>query len=51
MSCPYTPTQNGRAKRKYQHITETGLAMMFHAHMAPVLGFDTFSDVMYTINR
>ena len=23
-SCPYTPAQNGRAKRKYCHVTETG---------------------------
>ncbi|KAL6326201.1 hypothetical protein AAG906_001596 [Vitis piasezkii] len=32
MSCPYTPSQNGRAERKHRHVTETGLALLFHSH-------------------
>lgn len=51
MSWPYTPAQNGWAERKHRHITETGLAMMFHAHMAPIFWFDAFSAAVYTINR
>ncbi|GJW08870.1 zinc finger, CCHC-type containing LTR copia-type gag-polypeptide [Tanacetum coccineum] len=33
LSCPYTPQQNGRAERKHRHLVETGLAMLFHAHV------------------
>ncbi|CAA7035584.1 unnamed protein product [Microthlaspi erraticum] len=32
ISCPYTPQQNGTAERKHRHLTELGLAMMFHSH-------------------
>lgn len=30
--CLYTSQQNGRAERKYRHISETVLSMMFHAN-------------------
>ena len=33
MSCPYTLAQNGRAEQKHRHITEIGLAMLFHSHV------------------
>ncbi|XP_076933194.1 uncharacterized protein LOC143599004 [Bidens hawaiensis] len=33
-SCPYTPQQNGRAEQKHRHIVETGLAMLFNAHIS-----------------
>ena len=30
-SCPHTPSQNGVAERKHRHISESGLAMLFHS--------------------
>ncbi|KAJ9552406.1 LOW QUALITY PROTEIN: hypothetical protein OSB04_016451 [Centaurea solstitialis] len=51
MSCPYTPAQNGRAERKHRHITETGLAMLFHANAPSAFWLDAFSTAVYTINR
>lgn len=51
MSCPYTPQQNGRAERKHRHITETGLAMMFYAHIPAQLWTHAFSSATYIINR
>lgn len=51
MSCPYTPQQNGRAERKHRHITETGLAMMFHSHIPATLWTHAFSSATYVINR
>lgn len=51
ISCPYTPEQNGRAERKHRHITETGLSMMFHAHIPGTFWLDAFSTAAYIINR
>ena len=51
MSCPYTPQQNGRAERKHRHITETGLAMMFHSNVPATLWTHAFSSAAYIINR
>lgn len=31
LSCPHTPAQNGTAERKHRHVTEIGLAMLFHS--------------------
>lgn len=31
LSCPATPQQNGIAERKHRHLTELGLAMLFHS--------------------
>lgn len=31
-SCPYTPQQNGRVEQ-HRHIVETGLSMLFNAHL------------------
>lgn len=50
MSCPYTPAQNGRAERKHRHITEIGLAMLFHSHMPTGFWLDAFSVAVYIIN-
>ena len=38
ITCPYTPSQNGIAKRKHRHVTETGLTIMFHARVLLSLG-------------
>ena len=51
MSCPYTPSQNGRAERKHRHVTETGLALLFHSHVPPRHWVDAFSTATYIINR
>ncbi|RVW29453.1 Retrovirus-related Pol polyprotein from transposon RE1 [Vitis vinifera] len=51
LSCPYTPTQNGRAKRKHRHVTETGLALLFHSHFSLRFWVDAFSTATYIINR
>ena len=51
LSCLYTPTQNGRAERKHCHVTETGLALLFHSHLSPRFWVDAFSTVAYIINR
>jgi hypothetical protein len=50
-SCPYTPTQNGKAERKHRHITETGLTLLFHAHTPLTMWVEAFSTAMYIINR
>ena len=51
LSCPYTPTQNGRAERKHRHVTETGLALLFHSHLSPRFWVDASSTAAYIINR
>lgn len=51
VSCPHTPEQNGRAERKHRHVTETGLAMLFHARAPSSLWVEAFSTAVYTINR
>ncbi|KAJ0550750.1 putative RNA-directed DNA polymerase [Helianthus annuus] len=50
-SCPYTPQQNGRAERKHRHIVETGLAMLFNAHIPACYWEDAFSSATFIINR
>ena len=51
MSYPYTPSQNGRAKHKHRHVTETGLALLFHSHIPPRHWVDAFSTTTYIISR
>ncbi|KAJ9557137.1 hypothetical protein OSB04_011751 [Centaurea solstitialis] len=51
ISCPYTPQQNGRVKRKHRHLVETRLDMLFHAHIPTGYWIDAFSSVAYIINR
>lgn len=51
MSCPHTPAQNGRAERKHRHITETGLAMLFHSSIPMKFWVEAFSTAVYIINR
>jgi len=51
LSCPYTPAQNSRAERKHRHVTETGLALLFHSHTSPRFWVDAFSTAAYIINR
>ncbi|KAI3765987.1 hypothetical protein L2E82_16034 [Cichorium intybus] len=51
LSCPYTPQQNGRAERKHRHIVETGLSMLFHAHVPSSYWVDAFTSAVFIINR
>uniref|UniRef100_A0A2N9GCL0 Integrase catalytic domain-containing protein n=1 Tax=Fagus sylvatica TaxID=28930 RepID=A0A2N9GCL0_FAGSY len=51
LSCPHTPAQNGRAERKHHHVTETGLALLFHSHIPTHFWVDAFSTAAYIINR
>lgn len=51
VSCPHMPSHNGRIERKHRHITETGLAMLFHAHLPPPIWVEAFTAAVYTISR
>ena len=51
ISCPYTPKKNGVIERKYRHIIETTLTMMFHASIPLKLWVDAFFTTIYLINR
>ena len=42
LSCPYTPVQNGTAKRKHRHLTELGLSMLFQSHTPLVYWVEAF---------
>ena len=50
-TCPKTPKQNGKAKRKHRNITELGITMLFHAHLPPRFWTNCFSIVVFLINR
>lgn len=50
-SCPYTPSQNGRAKRKHRHVIETGLTMLFPANLHAKYWLDAFCTVVYIITH
>ncbi|KAJ0781817.1 putative RNA-directed DNA polymerase [Helianthus annuus] len=51
LSCPHTPQQNGRSERKHRHIVETGLAMLFNAHIPASYWVDAFTSATFIINR
>ena len=51
MSCPHTSSQNGRVERKHHHVTETGLALLFHSHVPPRHWVNAFNTATYIINR
>ena len=42
---------NGRVERKHRHVTETGLALLFHSHTSPHFWVDAFSTAAYIINH
>ena len=50
-SCPRTPEQNGVAERKHRHIVETGLTLMFQAHVPLRYWVDAFLTAVFLINR
>jgi hypothetical protein len=51
ISCPYTPQQNGVAKRKHRHIIELSLAI-FTQSSVPISYWDEiFATMIYLINR
>lgn len=49
-SCPYTSTQNGRAKRKHRHIVETGLTLLPQASRPLSYWLDAFITTTFLIN-
>ena len=51
LSCPFTPEQNGLAERKHRHIVETGITLLFHAHVPLKFWVDAFLTAVYLINR
>ena len=51
ISCPYTPQQNGRVKRKNHHVVEMGLSLLAHAHIPLSYWPFAFQTASYLINR
>lgn len=51
VTCPYTPEQNWCAERKHCHLVETGLTLLFGAHMPTKYWPDAFLTATYLINR
>lgn len=49
--CHGTPQSNGVVERKHRHIIETGLTMLFHAHLALKYWVGSFITAVYLINR
>jgi hypothetical protein len=50
VSYPHTHQQNGAIVWKHRHIVETGLALLFHAHLPLKFWDDAFSTACYLIN-
>ena len=50
-SYPHTPQQNGISERKHRHIVETGLALLYRAHLPLNFWFYAFSTASFLINR
>ena len=50
-SCPHQPQENGVAKRKHRHITETTRALWLHAHLPKVFWAECVNTMIYLINR
>ena len=50
-SCPHHPEQNGLVEWKHQHIVETGLTLLAHAHMPNTYWVDALNTAVYLINR
>ncbi|KAM1135223.1 hypothetical protein TB2_044217 [Malus domestica] len=51
MSCPYTPKQNGLAKRKNRHIVETAITLLQQASLPSKFWFHACAITTYLINR
>lgn len=51
ITCPYTPQQNGVAKRKNRHIVETAISLMSVASLSKPFWFHSVADSCYLINR
>ena len=49
--CPHTHQQHGIAKRKHQHITETGLNLLAQAKLPMKFLWDSFVTAVYLINK
>ena len=51
LSCPYTPQQNGVAKRTHKHIVESGLSMLYQSNLPSSYWCYAFSIAIYLTNR
>ena len=51
LTCPYTSSQNGRAKRILQTLNDCVREMLIHASMPPTFWPDALSTVTHLINR
>jgi hypothetical protein len=51
VSYPHTHQQNGDAKRKYRHIVEVGLSLLFNASMLLKFWDEAYLTVVFLINR
>lgn len=50
ISCPHTPQQNGLAERKYRHITELGLSMLYQSRLPHKFWVESFATTNFLIN-
>ena len=50
-SCPYTPQQNGVAKRKNRHLIETGRTLLIKSHVPLRFWGNAVLLACYLINR
>ena len=50
-SCPYTTQQNGLVERKYRHIIESSLSMVFQAKLHLTQRSSAVNTAIFLINR
>lgn len=51
ISCPHTPQQNGVVERKYRHVVETGLTLLFQSNEPMKYWVDAFLTATFLMNR
>ncbi|KAM1712703.1 hypothetical protein ACFX12_023547 [Malus domestica] len=51
ISCPYTPQQNGIAKRKHRHVIETAVTLLTEANLPTQFWYHACTHAAFLINR